>query len=131
MRGRQPALSCLLLWVVLAALTLVALPRVTAASAVEGEVTLQHSQSEDRGGELPLHEPAPVKLRRTALQVPPRRDAMQPAVLLAAAPCWTALVLPAALPALQANDWPSVQSAPPTGEAPGRRQQRGQAPPQA
>ncbi|NIJ68747.1 hypothetical protein [Xanthomonas sp. 60] len=131
MRGRQPALSGLLLWVVLAAMTLVALPRVTATSAAEGEVTLQHRQSEDRGGELPLHEPAPVKLRRTALQVPSRPDARQPAALLAAAPCWTALMLPAARRVLKANDWPTVQSAPPTRDAPGRRQQRGQAPPQA
>ena len=131
MRGQRPALSGLLLWIALLIVMLGALPLVPVSGPAEAQVTLQQRETEDRGGELPLDEQAPVKLRRTALHAPVRNGPPQRNALLAAAPSSSVLTLPATRLSLAANDWPLVRPAPPSADAPGRRQQRGQAPPRA
>jgi len=131
MRGQRPAVSGLVLWVALVVMMLGALPMVTASSAAEGPATVQSREGDERGGELALHEQAPAKLRRTTLHVPAPIESTQLGARLSAASCCAALLLPATRPSLQPNDWLALKASPPTSDAPGRRQQRGQAPPQA
>lgn len=131
MRGQRPALSGLLLWVALAVVMLGALPMLGPAGTPEVEATLQTGDAGDRGGEVPLPEQAPMTLRRTALHTPVPAKAAPGHARVDIAPSWALLDLPMTRCALQSNHWSALHAAPPTAEAPGRRQQRGQAPPQA
>ncbi|HDS1511122.1 hypothetical protein I5U67_12340 [Stenotrophomonas maltophilia] len=129
MRGQRPALASLLAWVAMLALllgTLPLLPHTTAA------VTLQ-VPLEERGGESPLQEEAPAKVRRCASAPVKSAEKAHPPLLLASQWLRTELELVPATPAMPGvrPDWPLAAPDMPWADAPGRRQQRGQAPPLA
>ncbi|TFZ46554.1 hypothetical protein E5C33_05000 [Stenotrophomonas maltophilia] len=128
MRGQRPALASLLAWVAMLVLlmgTLPLLPHGQAGMAVQMPL-------EERGGEGPLQEEAPAKLRRCA-SAPVKSAEKAPAPLLASQWLRTELDLVPATPAMPGVrlDWPLAAPDTPWADAPGRRQQRGQAPPLA
>ncbi len=127
MRGQRPALASLLAWVAMLALLLGTLPLLShgqAGMAVQMPL-------EERGGEAPLQEEAPAKLRRGAST--PVKATENPPLLLASQWLRTELDLVPATPAMPGvrPDWPLATPDTPWADAPGRRQQRGQAPPLA
>ncbi|MCU1057587.1 hypothetical protein B9Y88_04195 [Stenotrophomonas maltophilia] len=129
MRGQRPALASLLAWVAMLALllgTLPLLPQAQAGMAVQMPL-------EERGGETPLQEEAPAKLRRCASAPVKSAEKARPPLLLASHWLRTELDLVPAMPAMPGvrADWPLAAPDTPWADAPGRRQQRGQAPPLA
>ncbi|RTQ90415.1 MULTISPECIES: hypothetical protein [Stenotrophomonas] len=129
MRGQRPALASLLAWVAMLALllgTLPLLPHGQAGMAVQMPL-------EERGGEGPLQEEAPAKLRRCAAAPVKSAEKARPPLLLASQWLRTELELVPATPAMPGvrPDWPLAAPDTPWADAPGRRQQRGQAPPLA
>ncbi|HEL4113284.1 TPA: hypothetical protein UM343_003454 [Stenotrophomonas maltophilia] len=128
MRGQRPALASLLAWVAMLALllgTLPLLPHGQAGMAVQMPL-------EERGGEGPQEE-APAKLRRCAAAPVKSAEKARPPLLLASQWLRTELDLVPATPAMPGvrPDWPLATPDTPWADAPGRRQQRGQAPPLA
>lgn len=128
MRGQRPALASLLAWVAMLALllgTLPLLPHGQAGLAVQMPL-------EERGGEA-LQEEAPAKLRRCAAAPVKSAEKARPPLLLASQWLRTELELVPATPAMPGvrPDWPLAAPDTPWADAPGRRQQRGQAPPLA
>ncbi|PZS51297.1 hypothetical protein A7X61_18680 [Stenotrophomonas maltophilia] len=128
MRGQRPALASLLAWVAMLALllgTLPLLPHGQAGMAVQMPL-------EERGGEA-LQEEAPAKLRRCAAAPVKSAEKARPPLLLASQWLRTELELIPATPAMPGvrPDWPLAAPDTPWADAPGRRQQRGQAPPLA
>lgn len=128
MRGQRPALASLLAWVAMLALllgTLPLLPHGQAGMAVQMPL-------EERGGEA-LQEEAPAKLRRCAAAPVKSAEKARPPLLLASQWLRTELELAPATPAMPGvrPDWPLAAPDTPWADAPGRRQQRGQAPPLA
>ncbi|HDS1622790.1 hypothetical protein [Stenotrophomonas maltophilia] len=128
MRGQRPALASLLAWVAMLALllsTLPLLPHGQAGMAVQMPL-------EERGGEA-LQEEAPAKLRRCAAAPVKSAEKARPPLLLASQWLRTELELVPATPAMPGvrPDWPLAAPDTPWADAPGRRQQRGQAPPLA
>jgi hypothetical protein len=127
MRGQRPALASLLAWVAMLALllgTLPLLPQAQAGMAVQVPL-------EERGGEGPCrkkHRPAPLRLRSGEAA-----EKARPPLLLASQWLRTELELVPATPAMPGvrPDWPLAAPDTPWADAPGRRQQRGQAPPLA
>lgn len=87
---------------------------------------------EERGGEA-LQEEAPAKLRRCAAAPVKSAEKARPPLLLASQWLRTELELVPATPAMPGvrPDWPLAAPDTPWADAPGRRQQRGQAPPLA
>ena len=129
MRGQRPALASLLAWVATLALllgTLPLLPQAQAGMAMQMPL-------EERGGESPLQEEAPAKLRRCASTPVKAAEQAHPPLLLASHWLRTELELVPATPAMPGVrlDWPLAAPDTPWADAPGRRQQRGQAPPLA
>jgi len=139
MRGQRPTLASLLAWVALMALVLGSLPMLS--STVTDPVPsamLQIPVEERGGGEVPLHEQAPAKLRRASLSSPaPTAEAT--ATRRSFAACWSAALpgnrtMLARVPLAAADvrgQRRHASAQPPRTDAPGRRQQRGQAPPLA
>lgn len=128
MRGQRPALASLLAWVAMLALllgTLPLLPLGQAGMAVQMPL-------EERGGEG-AQEEAPAKLRRCPAAPVKSADKARPPLLLASQWLRTELDLVPATPAMHGvrPDWPLAAPDTPWADAPGRRQQRGQAPPLA
>ena len=128
MRGQRPALASLLAWVAMLALllgTLPLLPHGQAGMAVQMPL-------EERGGEGALQEEAPAKLRRCAA-TPQKTTDTSPPLLLARQWLHSELQLIPTAPAhaVAQTDWPLAAPDTPWADAPGRRQQRGQAPPLA
>ncbi len=128
MRGQRPALASLLAWVAMLALllgTLPLLPHGQAGMAVQMPL-------EERGGEA-LQEEAPAKLRRCAAAPVKSAEKARPPLLLASQWLRTELELVPATPGMAGvrPDWPLAAPDTPWADAPGRRQQRGQAPPLA
>ncbi|WP_414493578.1 hypothetical protein [Stenotrophomonas maltophilia] len=129
MRGQRPALASLLAWVAMLALLLGTLPLLPhPATATTVQMPL-----EERGGEGPLQEEAPAKLRRCASTPVKAAEKARPPLLLASQWLRTELELVPATPAMPGvrPDWPLAAPDTPWADAPGRRQQRGQAPPLA
>ncbi|WP_313414190.1 hypothetical protein [Stenotrophomonas sp.] len=129
MRGQRPALASLLAWVAMLALllgTVPLLPQAHAGMAVQMPL-------EERGGEAPLQEEAPAKLRRCASAPVKSAEKVRPPLLLTSQWLRTELELVPATPAMPGvrPDWPLAAPDTPWADAPGRRQQRGQAPPLA
>lgn len=129
MRGQRPALASLLAWVAMLALllgTLPLLPQAQAGMAMQMPL-------EERGGEAPLQEEAPAKLRRGASTPVKATENAHPPLLLASQWLRTELDLVPTTPAMPGvrPDWPLAAPDTPWADAPGRRQQRGQAPPLA
>ncbi|PZT03878.1 hypothetical protein [Stenotrophomonas maltophilia] len=129
MRGQRPAPASLLAWVAMLALllgTLPLLPHGQAGMAVQMPL-------EERGGEAPVQEEAPAKLRRGASTPVKATENAHPPLLLASQWLRTELDLVPATPAMTdvRPDWPLATPDTPWADAPGRRQQRGQAPPLA
>ncbi|GAB3056935.1 hypothetical protein [Stenotrophomonas tumulicola] len=134
MRGQRPALASLLAWVAMLALLLGSLPLLAPSSDGHAASALLQSPLEERGGggEGSLHEQAPAKLRRVALKADvPLQASMPDTALVPLAACWVALAQPAAGIDFQSRDWRDASMQPPRADPPGRRQQRGQAPPLA
>ncbi|MGF6418708.1 hypothetical protein ABH900_002191 [Stenotrophomonas sp. AN71] len=128
MRGQRPALASLLAWVAMLALLLGTLPLLPhPATAMTVQVPL-----EERGGEGPLQEEAPAKLRRSSSAPVKVTERARPP-LLASQWLRTELDLVPTAPAMAGMrpDWPLAAPDTPWADAPGRRQQRGQAPPLA
>lgn len=132
MRDRRPALASLLAWVAMLTLLLGALPLLPSVHAGVVAQVLQ-VPLEERGGEGPLQEEAPAKLRRCTSSPAKPADAPTPPSLLASQWLRNELdLVPTALAASSAGpDWPLAAPDMPWADAPGRRQQRGQAPPLA
>ncbi len=128
MRGQRPALASLLAWVAMLALLLGTLPLLPHPATA---MTLQ-MPLEERGGEGPFQEEAPAKLRRCA-SAPVKAAEKAPPLLLASQWLRTERELVPATPAMPGvrPDWPLAAPDTPWADAPGRRQQRGQAPPLA
>lgn len=130
MRGQRPALASLLAWVAMLALLLGALPLLPQAQAgMAVQMPL-----EERGGQGTLLEEAPAKLRRCAAAPVKSAEKARPPLLLASQWLRTELELVPATPAMPGvrPDWPlAAPDTPWADDAPGRRQQRGQAPPLA
>ena len=96
MRGQRPALASLLAWVAMLALllgTLPLLPHGQAGMAVQMPL-------EERGGEAPLQEEAPAKLRRCAAAPVKAAEKAHPPLLLASQWLRTELELVPATPAM-------------------------------
>lgn len=81
MRGRRPALASLLAWVAMLTLLLGTLPLLPVAHAAAPQALQQ--PLEERGGESPLQEEAPAKLRRCASAPARSTDKPIPPLLLA------------------------------------------------
>ncbi|AWH31153.1 MULTISPECIES: hypothetical protein [Stenotrophomonas] len=130
MRGRRPALASLLAWIAMLALLLGTLPLLPVAHA--GLAQAQQQPLEERGGERGAHEEAPAKLRRCAA-APQKTTDTAPPLLLARQWLHSELQLIPTAPAhaVAQPDWPLAAPDTPWADAPGRRQQRGQAPPLA
>ncbi|MGY6086753.1 hypothetical protein ACWWU7_11675 [Stenotrophomonas sp. SM006] len=129
MRGQRPALASLLARVAMLALllaTLPLLPHGQAGMAVQMPL-------EERGGEASPQEEAPAKLRRCAAAPVKSAEKARPPLLLASQWLRTKLELVPTTPAMPGvrPDWPLAAPDTPWADAPGRRQQRGQAPPLA
>ncbi|MEX0181852.1 MULTISPECIES: hypothetical protein [unclassified Stenotrophomonas] len=131
MRGRRPALASLLAWVAMLTLLLGTLPLLPGAHAAATQALQQ--PLEERGGEGPLQEEAPAKLRRCASAPAKSTDKPAPPLLLASHWLRTELDLvpSASAPSSARSHWPLAAPDMPWADAPGRRQQRGQAPPLA
>jgi len=131
MRGRRPALASLLAWVAMLALLLGTLPLLPAAHAAPPQALQQ--PLEDRGGEAPLQEEAPAKLRRSSCTPTPASAKPAAPLLLASQWLHSELNLVPTAPASTGvrPGWPLAAPDTPWADAPGRRQQRGQAPPLA
>lgn len=131
MRGRRPALAGLLAWVAMLALLLGALPLLPVAHA--GATQALQQPLEERGGETPLQEEAPAKLRRCATRTVKATQPAASPLLLASQWLRSELDLVPTTPARPGvrPDWPLAAPDTPWADAPGRRQQRGQAPPLA
>lgn len=132
MRGQRPALASLLAWVAMLAMLLGTVPLLSQPTDAGPAALLQLPLEERGGGETGQQEPAPAKLRRATLsanaaQATPAPSA-SPCVLT---PCWTILAALAVDPHRDSRDWRPASARPPRADAPGRRQQRGQAPPLA
>lgn len=127
MRGRRPALASLLAWVAMLTLLLGTLPLLPGTHAAATQAL------EERGGEGPLQEEAPAKLRRCASAPAKSTDKPAPPLLLASHWLRTELDLvpSASAPSSARSHWPLAAPDMPWADAPGRRQQRGQAPPLA
>ena len=135
MRGQRPALASLLAWVAVLALLLGSLPLVALTAAPHGPSAVLQAPlpvEERGGGELPLHEQAPAKLRRASLadEAPAAETTPNPAAAIAMLG-WTLLAHAPTDAADVSRDWRHASTQPPRADAPGRRQQRGQAPPLA
>jgi len=132
MRGQRPALASLLAWVAMLVLLLGTLPLLPQAHASAPVQALQ-VPLEERGGEAPLQEEGPAKLRRTTSAPVKSAEKAHPPLLLASHWLRTELELVPATPATSGVrlDWPLAAPDTPWADAPGRRQQRGQAPPLA
>lgn len=132
MRGQRPALASLLAWVAMLALLLGTLPLLPQAHAGNAAQAVQ-MPLEERGGEAPLQEEAAAKLRRCAAAPVKSAEKAHPPLLLASQWLRTELELVPATPAMPGvrPDWPLAAPDTPWADAPGRRQQRGQAPPLA
>lgn len=136
MRGQRPALAGLLAWVAMLALLLGSLPLLIAPGAdphAPSAMLQAPLPVEERGGgDVPLHEQVPAKLRRTSLtdQTPAAQTTPGPAAAIAVLG-WTLLAHTPADTADRSRDWRHASAQPPRADAPGRRQQRGQAPPLA
>lgn len=133
MRGQRPALSSLLAWIAVLALLMGSLA-VLAPTMEPGTATaLPQLPLEERGGgEDSLHEEAPAKLRRATVQAQRTDDALPPlAVMRPAITVWKLIIRPQQEPARLTGCWSDASPRPPRDDAPGRRQQRGQAPPLA
>lgn len=132
MRGQRATLSGFWVWLAMAALLLGGLPALHGRSGEHPVAASLQQPLEERGGEGSAHEQGPAKLRRSA--APPART------LPAPPPCAPALLaldlllesFPVTLAApLPGNDGLQTASHPRWAERPGRRVQRGQAPPRA
>lgn len=135
MRGQRPALASLLAWVAMLALLLGSLPLLApsadphAASAV---LQAPLPVEERGGGDLPLHEQAPAKLRRVSLaEEAPAAQTTPDRTGAIAVLGWTLLAHTPTDAADRCREWRRASAQPPRADAPGRRQQRGQAPPLA
>ncbi|MGE6334349.1 hypothetical protein [Stenotrophomonas sp. NPDC077659] len=133
MRGHRPALASLLAWVAMLALLLGTLPLLPHDPAGVATQAWQPPQ-EGRGGEMPVEEEAPAKLRRCVCAPTKAADKAPPPPLLLASQWLRSeldLVPLASARAGVRADWPLAAPDMPWADAPGRRQQRGQAPPLA
>lgn len=132
MRGQRPALASLLAWVAMLVLLMGTLPLLPEAHAGNAAQAVQ-PPLEERGGEAPLQEEAPAKLRRCAAAPVKSAEKAHPPLLLASQWLRTERELVPATPAMPGvrPDWPLPAPDTPWADAPGRRQQRGQAPPLA
>jgi hypothetical protein len=132
MRGQRPALASLLAWAAMLALLLGALPLLPLAHAGGAAQALQ-VPLEKHGGDGPVQEEAPAKLRRCACTPTRPSGTPVPPLLLVSQWLRTELELVPATPAMPGvrPDWPLAAPDTPWADAPGRRQQRGQAPPLA
>ncbi|WP_312682416.1 hypothetical protein [Stenotrophomonas chelatiphaga] len=135
MRGQRPALASLLAWVALLGLLLGSLALLApSADPLAPSALLQAPLpvEERGGGEVPLHEQAPAKLRRASLadEAPAAQTAPDPGAAIAVFG-WTLLAHTPTDTADPSRDWRHASAQPPRADAPGRRQQRGQAPPLA
>lgn len=135
MRGQRPTPAVLLAWLVLLALLLVSVPALHSPSDDRGfsaaSMSLPVPSGEGSGDDRP-QEPEPAKLRR-APSAPAREDTAAldgPALLVNGH--WSDLALFAVLvEPVPATAWPRASAGFSAQERPGRRVQRGQAPPQA
>ncbi len=133
MRGHRPALASLLAWVAMLALLLGTLPLLP-HDAADAAAQAWQQPMEGRGGEVPVEEDAPAKLRRCVCTPTKAADKSPPPPLLLASQ-WLRSGLDL-LPLAPANagvrpHWPLAAPDMPWADAPGRRKQRGQAPPLA
>jgi len=135
MRGQRPTPPVLLAWLVLLALLLVSVPALHSHADDGGFSAASMSlplPSGDGSGEDRPQEPEPAKLRR-APAAPTREDTAAvdgPALLVNGH--WSELALLAVLvKPVPATVWPRASAGFSAQERPGRRVQRGQAPPQA
>jgi len=79
-----------------------------------------------------VHEQGPAKLRRAVLQAGQTDHApSRPTVVATLATTWTQLIQKQPEPARVSDGWANASPRAPRDDAPGRRQQRGQAPPLA
>lgn len=125
MRGQRPALATVLAWLALLSMLVGGLPLLGPATHAAA-TTLQQPAEDRRGGEV--SEESPAKLRRatsTRATAQAEREPHPPTV-----ESFDALI--ASLSDLPPHVVPAIDSAPaaPLPAAPGRRVQRGQAPPQ-
>ncbi|WP_282298534.1 hypothetical protein [Stenotrophomonas sp. PS02289] len=126
MRGQRPALATVLAWLALLSMLVAGLPLLGHAPNAAA-TALQQPTEDRRGGELA--EESPAKLRRAASTraiAQAEREPHPPTV-----ESFDALI--ASLADLPPHVVPAIDSAPaaPLPAAPGRRVQRGQAPPQS
>ena len=135
MRGQRPALASLLAWVAMLAMLLGSLPLLAPSADPHAPSALLQAPlpvEERGGGDLPLYEQAPAKLRRVSLgEDAPAADAEPVAADAIAVLGWTLLAHAPIDAADRSRDWRHASAQPPRADAPGRRQQRGQAPPLA
>ncbi len=133
MRGQRPALSSLLAWIVVLVVLMGSLAVLApAAGAGTGTALPQLPLEERGGGEGSQHELAPAKLRRAVLQAGQADDAPCPATAAyAMATTWKRLIRQRPASHLLPDGWADASPRPPRDDAPGRRLQRGQAPPLA
>lgn len=133
MRGQRPALSSLLAWIAVLALLMGSLAVLAPTMGPGTATALPQLPLEERGGgEDSLHEEAPAKLRRATVQAQRTDDAAPPlAVMRPAITVWKLIIRPQQEPARLTGCWSDASPRPPRDDAPGRRQQRGQAPPLA
>lgn len=125
MRGQRPALATVLAWLALLSMLVTGLPLLGHARNAAA-TTLQQPAEERRGGELA--EESPAKLRRVASARPAAQAERDPQP----APVESFDALMATVADLPPHALPAIGSVPaaPLPAAPGRRVQRGQAPPQ-
>lgn len=125
MRGQRPALATVLAWLALLSMLVAGLPMLGHAPNAAA-TTLQQPAEDRRGGELA--EESPAKLRRAASTQATAQAERDPQP----APVESFDALIATLADLPPQVVPAIDSAPaaPLPAAPGRRVQRGQAPPQ-
>ncbi|WP_342450408.1 hypothetical protein [Stenotrophomonas sp. CFBP 13724] len=135
MRGQRPALASLLAWVAMLALLLGSLPLLTLSTDPHAPSAVLQAPlplEERGGGELSLHEQAPAKLRRVSLgEDAPTTHATPDTAYTFALLGWMRLAHAPSDSADVSRDWRHASARPPRADAPGRRQQRGQAPPLA
>lgn len=135
MRGQRPALANLLAWVAMLTLLLGALPLLVPGTDPHAPSAMLQAPLawDERGdGDVPLHEHAPAKLRRTSrIDDAAEADATPNTAAAAVVLSWTLLAhAPICSPDGSHGGCPA-SAQPPCADAPGRRQQRGQAPPLA
>lgn len=131
MRGQRSTLPAVWAWLAVLAMLLGGVLPALQGRMVQsaGAASTVQVPAEERGGEGSSHETAPAKLRRIA---PPPAPSQPPTVIpvsaLLAEPWLASFPLLAAAPVLR-GDWPRAEPHTPLAERPGRRVQRGQAPP--